>query len=217
MDLAATSGRRGRGAPPRWPRLGEAPPDAERWMMGDGSLCPDHLDLLAAPGHEAAVVSLLRDWLVVRVSASLTSRASGPGHSSSKPCPAAFAASPWWWPPSRRPCRQPTGVTGPPCPRSSAEPLCRRQALRGRRRDASGDPGPGSHPPTPRHPARARPVPMGKPRPASFRFRSLRRPDSLVAARPMTVVVHELGNDNLVSHRDRVRGGRRVSCIGAHG
>jgi CelD/BcsL family acetyltransferase involved in cellulose biosynthesis len=32
-------------------------------MIGDGSLCPDHLDLLAAPGHEAAVVSLLRDWL----------------------------------------------------------------------------------------------------------------------------------------------------------
>jgi CelD/BcsL family acetyltransferase involved in cellulose biosynthesis len=32
-------------------------------MMGDGLLCPDHLDLLAAPGHEAAVVSLLRDWL----------------------------------------------------------------------------------------------------------------------------------------------------------
>ena len=32
-------------------------------MMGDGSLCPDHLDLLAASGHEAAVVSLLRDWL----------------------------------------------------------------------------------------------------------------------------------------------------------
>jgi Acetyltransferase (GNAT) domain len=32
-------------------------------MMGDGSLCPDHLDLLAVPGHEAAVVSLLGDWL----------------------------------------------------------------------------------------------------------------------------------------------------------
>ena len=32
-------------------------------MMGDGPLCPDHLDLLAAPGHEAAVVSVLRDWL----------------------------------------------------------------------------------------------------------------------------------------------------------
>ena len=31
-------------------------------MMGDGPLCPDHLDLLAAPGHEAAVISLLRDW-----------------------------------------------------------------------------------------------------------------------------------------------------------
>jgi hypothetical protein len=32
-------------------------------VMGDGSLCPDHLDLLAAPGHEAVVVGLLRDWL----------------------------------------------------------------------------------------------------------------------------------------------------------
>ena len=32
-------------------------------MMGSGSLCPDHLDLLAVPGHEAVVVSLLRDWL----------------------------------------------------------------------------------------------------------------------------------------------------------
>jgi CelD/BcsL family acetyltransferase involved in cellulose biosynthesis len=32
-------------------------------VMGDGPLCPDHLDLLAAPGREAAVVSLLRDWL----------------------------------------------------------------------------------------------------------------------------------------------------------
>jgi CelD/BcsL family acetyltransferase involved in cellulose biosynthesis len=32
-------------------------------MMGDGPLCPDHLDLLAAPGHEATVVGLIRDWL----------------------------------------------------------------------------------------------------------------------------------------------------------
>src|SRR5215475_940876 len=31
-------------------------------MMGDGSLCPDHLDLLAAPGHETAVVGQLREW-----------------------------------------------------------------------------------------------------------------------------------------------------------
>ena len=31
-------------------------------MMGDGSLCPDHLDLLAAPGHETAVTGLLRGW-----------------------------------------------------------------------------------------------------------------------------------------------------------
>jgi CelD/BcsL family acetyltransferase involved in cellulose biosynthesis len=32
-------------------------------MMGDGSLCPDHLDLLAARGHESTVVALLGDWL----------------------------------------------------------------------------------------------------------------------------------------------------------
>lgn len=32
-------------------------------MMGDGPLCPDHLDLLAAPGREAVVLSLLRGWL----------------------------------------------------------------------------------------------------------------------------------------------------------
>jgi CelD/BcsL family acetyltransferase involved in cellulose biosynthesis len=31
-------------------------------MMGGGSLCPDHLDLLAAPGHEAVVIGLLRGW-----------------------------------------------------------------------------------------------------------------------------------------------------------
>jgi CelD/BcsL family acetyltransferase involved in cellulose biosynthesis len=32
-------------------------------MMGDGALCPDHLDLLADPDHEAVVLSLLTDWL----------------------------------------------------------------------------------------------------------------------------------------------------------
>ena len=31
-------------------------------VMGDGPLCPDHVDLLAAPGHEPAVVALIGDW-----------------------------------------------------------------------------------------------------------------------------------------------------------
>jgi len=31
-------------------------------VMGDGALCPDHLDLLAAPGDEATVVSLFGEW-----------------------------------------------------------------------------------------------------------------------------------------------------------
>jgi CelD/BcsL family acetyltransferase involved in cellulose biosynthesis len=32
-------------------------------MMGSGPLCPDHLDLLAAPSHEDTAVRLLKDWL----------------------------------------------------------------------------------------------------------------------------------------------------------
>jgi len=35
-------------------------------MMGTGPLCPDHLDLLARPGHEDAVVAILRDWMSQR-------------------------------------------------------------------------------------------------------------------------------------------------------
>jgi len=38
-------------------------PMASIRIMGDGSLCPDHLDLLAAPGHETAVVGQLRERL----------------------------------------------------------------------------------------------------------------------------------------------------------
>ncbi len=32
-------------------------------MMGSGPLCPDHLDLLACPGHEEAVARAVRSWL----------------------------------------------------------------------------------------------------------------------------------------------------------
>ena len=35
-------------------------------IMGDGPLCPDHVDLVAAPGQEAAVVGVLRNWLCRR-------------------------------------------------------------------------------------------------------------------------------------------------------
>ena len=50
--------------------LGGLALDEERWLglpclrvMGGGPLCPDHLDLLAAPGHEAAVARLAGAWL----------------------------------------------------------------------------------------------------------------------------------------------------------
>ena len=33
-------------------------------IMGAGPLCPDHLDLLAVPGQEDAVVRVLQDWLL---------------------------------------------------------------------------------------------------------------------------------------------------------
>jgi CelD/BcsL family acetyltransferase involved in cellulose biosynthesis len=43
--------------------------EGHRWgvpclrMMGSGPLCPDHVDLLACPGHEDAVVRVVRAWL----------------------------------------------------------------------------------------------------------------------------------------------------------
>lgn len=33
-------------------------------MLGTGPLCPDHLDLLASPGHEDTVARILRSWLL---------------------------------------------------------------------------------------------------------------------------------------------------------
>jgi len=32
-------------------------------IMGDGALCPDHLDLLVAPGYEDTAIPLVRNWL----------------------------------------------------------------------------------------------------------------------------------------------------------
>ncbi len=32
-------------------------------MMGSGRLCPDHLDLLAAPSHEDSAIDVLKSWL----------------------------------------------------------------------------------------------------------------------------------------------------------
>jgi CelD/BcsL family acetyltransferase involved in cellulose biosynthesis len=32
-------------------------------LMGSGALCPDHLDLVACPGHEDVVVAAVRGWL----------------------------------------------------------------------------------------------------------------------------------------------------------
>ena len=32
-------------------------------LMGSGDLCPDHLDLLAAPGYEDTTINLMRAWL----------------------------------------------------------------------------------------------------------------------------------------------------------
>ena len=86
--------------------------------MGDGSLCPDHLDLLAAPGHEAAVVSLLRDWLSRPGGRLLDLRGIRAGSRLIEALPAVFAASRWPWPPLRR-CPTAQRPTGPPCPRSS--------------------------------------------------------------------------------------------------
>ncbi len=142
-------------------------------MMGDGSLCPDHLDLLAAPGHEAAVVGLLRDWLCrpgerlldlkgIRAGSRLIEAL--PGRVRREP----MAVAPFTpLPDSAEAYRATLPSQFRRNLRVSAKPP------RGRRRDASDDPRPGS-PPAPRHPARAPPVPVGKPLRLPSRLRSLR-------------------------------------------
>ncbi len=49
-------------------------------VMGDGLLCPDHIDLIAAPGHEATVISILGDWFRRPGGDAWTSAARGTGH-----------------------------------------------------------------------------------------------------------------------------------------
>ena len=69
-------------------------------MMGGGRLCPDHLDLLAAPGHEDTTVGLFRGWFErpggrlidlqgVRAGSRLAEAL--PGHARCRP----GAAAPW--------------------------------------------------------------------------------------------------------------------------
>ena len=89
-------------------------------MMGDGPLCPDHLDLLAAPGHEEAVVSLLRDWLCRPGERLFDLKSIRAGSRLIEALPGRVRREPMVvWPPSR-PCPTAQRRTGPPCPRSSA-------------------------------------------------------------------------------------------------
>ena len=129
-------------------------------MMGDGALCPDHLDLLAAPGHEAVVVSLLRDWLCrqrlldfrgIRVGSRLAEVL--PGGARREP----MAVAPFaFLPESPEAYRATLPAQFRKNLRVSAE------APRGRGRDAPRDPRPRRHR-TSRHSARAPPLPVGKP------------------------------------------------------
>ena len=153
-------------------------------MMGDGSLCPDHLDLLAAPGHEAAVVSLLRDWLCrpggrlldlkgIRAGSRLSEAL--PGHARRE----ATAVAPF------------TPLPGSPEAYRATLPSQFRRNLRAsaNRLAAEGV----KHqtfrgqavPAAPRRPARPAPVPVGKPLPTFSPSSIASQLDSLVAARPM--------------------------------
>ena len=142
-------------------------------MMGDGSLCPDHLDLLAAPGHEAAVVSLLRDWLCrpgerlldlkgIRAGSRLVEAL--PGRVRREP----MAVAPFTpLPDSPEAYRATLPSQFRKNLRVSAKRLAAEgvthQTIRGRAVLA-----------TSRHPARAPPVPVGKPLRLPSRLRSLR-------------------------------------------
>ena len=153
-------------------------------MMGDGSLCPDHLDLLAVPGHEAAVVSLLRDWLCRPGERLLDLKGIRPGSRLIEALPGRVRRVPMAVAPFIPVARQPRGVPGHAARAVPQEPPRLRQAPRGRRRGASDDPGPGG-PATPRIPCASSTRPSGEAAPASFPSSIASRPDSLVAARPM--------------------------------
>ena len=142
-------------------------------MMGDGSLCPDHLDLLAAPGHEAAVVSLLRDWLCRPGERLLDLKGIRAGSRLIEALPGRVRREPMAVAPFTPLPDSPEAYRATPALAVPQEPPCLRQAPRGRRRDASDDPRPGS-PPAPRHPARTPPVPVGKPLRLPSRLRSIR-------------------------------------------
>ena len=88
-------------------------------MMGDGSLCPDHLDLLAVPGRETAVVSLLRDWLCRPREFLLDLKGIRPGSRLTEALSGRVRREPMVVAPSR-PCPTAQRHTGPPRPRSSA-------------------------------------------------------------------------------------------------
>ena len=113
-----------------------------------------------------------------------------------EPCPAAFASSPWPWPPSR-PCPTAQRRTGQACPPSSARisgVSAKRLAAEGvKHRTIRGQ----AVLLTPRHPAGTPSVPAGKPLgflPVFDRFAA----GFAGGCAADEVVVHELGNDDLV-------------------
>ena len=87
-------------------------------VMGE-PLCPDHLDLLAAPGHEATVVSLLRDWLCRPGERLLDLRGIRAGSWLVEALPGHVRRQPMAVAPSR-PCPTAQRRTGLPYPGSSA-------------------------------------------------------------------------------------------------
>ena len=142
-------------------------------MMGDGSLCPDHLDLLAAPGHEPAVVSLLRDWLCRPGGRLLDLKGIRAGSRLIEALPGRVRREPMVVAPFTPLPDSPEAyrATLPSQFRKNLRVSAKRlaaegmthQAIRGR-----------AVLPTPRHPARAPPVPVGTPLRLPSRLRSLR-------------------------------------------
>ena len=113
-------------------------------MMGDGPLCPDHLDLLAVPGHEAVVLSLLRDWLGRPGERLLDLKGIRAGSRLTEALPGRVRCRADGRGPLRALARQPAGIPGGPALAVPPESPGRRQAPCGRRGDPPGDPGPGA-------------------------------------------------------------------------
>ena len=142
--------------------------------MGDPTLCPDHIDLLAASGHEADVLRLIGNWLSRPGERLLDLRGVRGGSMLAEVLPGRVRREPIASAPYVPAARQRRGIPGHADLPFQAEDSYFRDPPRGRRGESPDDPGPSSSL-GPRGPARPAPSTVEGSFSVSVLLRSLRR------------------------------------------